>query len=84
MTVERCDCCGRVKAAYWADKGFCHNGRQVGVVDDECQAIAGHMAAVNAAKEPEIPNVIKGRVQAEWFWKGVLAMKALVSGGQTK
>ena len=27
------------------------------------------------AYDPPIPNEIKGRVQAEWFWKGVLAMK---------
>lgn len=27
------------------------------------------------AYDPPIPAEIKGRVQAEWFWKGVLAMK---------
>ena len=27
------------------------------------------------AYDPPIPLEIKGRVQAEWFWKGVLAMK---------
>lgn len=27
------------------------------------------------AYDPPIPNEIKGRVQAEWFWKGVLAMR---------
>jgi hypothetical protein len=27
------------------------------------------------AYDPPIPAEIKGRVQAEWFWKGVLAMR---------
>ncbi len=33
------------------------------------------------AYDPPIPDEIKGRVQAEWFWKGVLAMKQSALGG---
>lgn len=33
----------------------------------------GRMEAL--AYNPPIPAEIKGRVQAEWFWKGVLAMR---------
>ena len=61
MTVERCDCCGRVKAAYWTDKGFCHTGRQTGIIDEECQAIADHMAKVRADEKvfPKSDDEIK-------------------------
>lgn len=54
------------------------NVRLVGVIarqngDVELAESKGRQEAL--AYDPPIPPEIKGRVQAEWFWKGVLAMR---------
>jgi hypothetical protein len=82
LTGKRCQC-PSCKEYFSTTANFDRHRRGIHGVDRACvdPIDAGLVVRQSGSNsfwsmpEPPIPAEIKGRVQAEWFWKGVLAMK---------